>query len=303
MHFGSARRLLLVVATSLLAALAVAWFGLRTESAPRDPALQAQQPGAETRKAAPSVNVLSARVTLPTGHAIRADDIYSLTLPEGQIAKDLLRDTPENRETLERRSAPRDIPAGTPFVVSDLLSPTPDVVPAPPPAPPAPPSMGLADGMRAIAIPVTAETAVAGLISGGDRVDVILSYDTRDGERAVRTILRNVRVIARDLVTDNATAARGVPRTITLELNPEGAKVLTLAMQTGDLLLILSPPGEAPVATIAEDEPMLSSRIFGPSSKTAPTARPPSVEIFRGNGAQRAPAPAPHAPPSAASSP
>ncbi|WP_168161498.1 Flp pilus assembly protein CpaB [Oceanicola sp. S124] len=280
------KRLLLVIVTSLLAALAVAWFSISTNGAPIEARAQAPvtPSPAPAPAPAPTVSVLTARSSLAKGAAIPPEALGRLTLADGQLQEGLLQDTPANRQALLALAAPRDIPAGTTFIAADLLPPAPEPV-AEPPRPVGYAGL-LGTGMRAIAVPVTAETAVAGLISSGDRVDVMISYDTREGLRAVRTILSNVRVIARDRTTGNTSDGTGVPRTITLELDPEGAKILALAMQTGDLMLVLSAPGGGPLPLIIEDAPMLSSRLSGGD---APRAAPATtrVEVFRGNATQR----------------
>ena len=284
MYFGSTKRLILITATSLLAALAVAWFGLKTQGAPRDTEIRPQAaPAVAAVAPETSVTILTAARSLAPGAAIPPEAMGQLRIPEDQMKLAFLTDTPENRAALTAHPARREIPAGTAFVADDLLA------PQPAPATPRPTGSAalLRPGMSAIAVPVTAETAVAGLISSDDRVDVLMSYDTRDGLRAVRTILRNVRVIARDRLTAGDIATAGVPRTITLELDPEGAKVLALAMQTGDLLLVLSPPGGGEVPMIVQDEPMLSSRISGGDAPRAPVAATASVQVFRGDGSQR----------------
>ncbi len=62
-------------------------------------------------------------------------------------------------------------------------------------------SVVLTPGMRAIAAPVTVDSAVAGFILPGDRVDVIYSRDSQSEDvkgYVTRTVVRNVRVLAID---------------------------------------------------------------------------------------------------------
>lgn len=62
-------------------------------------------------------------------------------------------------------------------------------------------SVVLGPGMQAIAAPVTVDSAAAGFILPGDRVDVIYSRESQDEDTkgfVTRTVMRNVRVLAID---------------------------------------------------------------------------------------------------------
>ena len=105
----------------------------------------------------------------------------------------------------------------------------------------------LQPGMRAMAIPVSVETAAGGFILPGDRVDVLLSRQvemTVNGaarqEHVSETVLRNVKVLAVDqtTATDGKTTTV-VGATATLELAAADSEVLALAKAQGDLTLTL----------------------------------------------------------------
>lgn len=70
-------------------------------------------------------------------------------------------------------------------------------------------SVVLTPGMRAMAFPVSVDTAAGGFILPGDRVDVLLSRDG-GGEKGLitSTVLRNVRVLAIDQAAEPAKDAR-----------------------------------------------------------------------------------------------
>ncbi len=258
----------------------MAWIGLdRNETAvPARPSPDVTAQAAAPPAAA-TISILSATDTIEAGSRIAPDSITQITMIQSPGTRDLVSDTIENRQALSDMVAHRTIPGGTPFVISDLQ-------PAPVSRPTVKPASGtaalLTPGMRAISLPVTAEMAVAGLITRGDRLDILVTYDVPENIRAVRTVLRNVRVIATDRITEvSHETPESPPETVTLELPPEGAKVLALAMRTGKLVLVLSPAdsGERPV--IADDEPILSSQIsdIGLSGR-APATK--SVRIIRG---------------------
>jgi len=105
----------------------------------------------------------------------------------------------------------------------------------------------LGAGMRAISAPVTVDTAVAGFILPGDRVDVIYSRDRPDdtvGGFETRTIMRNVRVLAIDQKPEPEKDAKSMVGTVaTLEIPAAAAEAvvgaLAQAKQSGVLMLVL----------------------------------------------------------------
>ncbi|WP_418595839.1 Flp pilus assembly protein CpaB [Ponticoccus sp. (in: a-proteobacteria)] len=268
------RRVLLVLSTSVILAVVVTWASLRAEGGPSTPvpAAVAAEPGAV------GVSVLIAAEALAEGVELAPDRIKAILLPEHVVGEDFLRDTETTRRALTQMRATRAIPKDTPFVHSDLRplsvkASDPTDIAAPPRA-----ADRLASGMRAISVPLTRETSISGLIAPEDRVDIMVSYGLADGVRAVRTVLAHVRVVA----IDGAGGGNAGARMITLELHPEGAKVLALAQGTGNLVFVLSPPGGGGLPRIASDVPLLSTQISG--QPEAP-ARP--VTVFRGQAGLR----------------
>jgi pilus assembly protein CpaB len=109
-------------------------------------------------------------------------------------------------------------------------------------------SVVLSPGKRAMAVPVTSETAVGGFILPGDRVDVLqtrdaLAPDADGGGGKVtiaETILQNVRVLALDQSTAAEKDAKSiVAATATIEVSPADAEALTRAKATGPVTLAL----------------------------------------------------------------
>ncbi len=96
----------------------------------------------------------------------------------------------------------------------------------------------LAEGHRAMAIEVSAETAVGGFVTPGDFVDVVLTHGRQDSLQAV-TILQYVRIVGVDQDSDERTDGPGIARTVTVEVTPEEGQRLALAQQAGTLSLSL----------------------------------------------------------------
>jgi len=111
----------------------------------------------------------------------------------------------------------------------------------------------LGPGMRAVTVPVSANTGVAGFVFPGDRIDLVLtqSVDASGGGggdqrsfRAAETIIRNIRVLATDQRTDNTADAEGKTEVrtfanVTVEATPKIAEQIAVAQQLGTISLSL----------------------------------------------------------------
>ena len=107
----------------------------------------------------------------------------------------------------------------------------------------------LGPGMRAVTVPVSARTGVAGFVFPGDRVDVVLTMQYKSQVTDLKyegseTILKNVRVLATDQSTETVTNEEGKTvvrafRTVTIEVTPKIAEQVGLAQTMGTLSLSL----------------------------------------------------------------
>ena len=106
----------------------------------------------------------------------------------------------------------------------------------------------LGPGMRAITVPVSALTGVAGFVFPGDRVDLMLTQnvagDTGPALKVSETIMRNLRVLATDQrskssVDENGNTVVAKYKLVTLEVTPSIAEKITVAQSIGTLSLSL----------------------------------------------------------------
>ncbi|MAW98861.1 MAG: Flp pilus assembly protein CpaB [Sphingomonas sp.] len=121
----------------------------------------------------------------------------------------------------------------------------------------------LGPGMRAVTVPVSAQSAVAGFVFPGDRVDLILTQEVAGGGdgpplKASETVLRNLRVLATDQRTSAAKDDKGNPMvapysSVTVETTPRIAEKIAVAQQLGSLSLSLR--------SLADTSQQLESRI------------------------------------------
>ncbi|MDQ0251708.1 Flp pilus assembly protein CpaB [Sphingomonas sp. Sphisp140] len=107
----------------------------------------------------------------------------------------------------------------------------------------------LGAGMRAVTVPVSTQSAVAGFVFPGDRIDLILTQSVSGGGdgpalKASETVLRNLRVLATDQKTDKQTDDKGntivnTYSTVTVEATPKIAEKIAVAQTIGTLSLSL----------------------------------------------------------------
>ena len=98
-------------------------------------------------------------------------------------------------------------------------------------------------GMRAVSVRVNEVVSVAGFVTPGTRVDVLLTGTPGTGEQQTTTVLQNVAVLASGHTLERS--ASGDPQNtavITLLVTPDDAERLTLASSEGHIQLALRNP-------------------------------------------------------------
>ena len=161
----------------------------------------------------------------------------------------------------------------------------------------------LSPGARAITIPVATGGASTGLLSPGDRVDVVLTQTFKNDPSLARrsvseTVVQSLRVLAVDAADAKLTgASSGFGRTVTLEVTPEQAEKINVATELGKLSLTLrsmssdggvaatSSAVSAKTAAVRQTWASDVSPALGDASRpdVAMTAERPTVEIIRGS--------------------
>lgn len=184
--------------------------------------------------------VLVATTTLPVGTIITADTLRYQPWPDGlvQPAYYVKQDGKGDPTSLVGTVVRNEITAGQPVTQGALIKPGERGFLA----------AALGPGMRAITVPVSATTSVAGFVFPGDHVDMMLTQTvagTGDGPalKVSETIVRNIRVLATDQRT-NAINEEGKPEVrtmsmVTLEVTPKIAEKVQVAQTIGALSLSL----------------------------------------------------------------
>lgn len=97
------------------------------------------------------------------------------------------------------------------------------------------------EGMRAVAVRVTDDTAVSGFVQPGMHVDVLVTgRPPNGGDVITRTVLQNVLVLtAGTQIQADARGQAVQAPTVTVVVSPEDAEILTLAGNEGRIKLVL----------------------------------------------------------------
>lgn len=263
--------------------------------------------------------VLVAQRALPVGTIITADAIAYQAWPKQMVQDAYFVEGSSDMNKLLGTVVRHPITAGEPVTQGTLVAPGDRGFLA----------AALGPGMRAITVPVSAKTGVAGFVFPGDRVDLVLTQSV-DGEngnslKTAETILGNIRVLATDQSTETTHDADGKTqvrefRTVTLEVTPKIAEKVAVAQTIGTLSLSLRSiadnqseldgaiaSGQVKVpagASKAEEENLLRSAISQPRdggdsyvtggdvSRFQRKSIPPRMDASRPGMAMAAPAPA-----------
>lgn len=183
--------------------------------------------------------VLVATKALPVGTIIDAAALRFQPWPKELVENAYFLESSAESRNLVGTVVRFAIPAGQPITQGSLVKPGDRGFLA----------AALGPGMRAVTVPVSAQSAVAGFVFPGDRVDLVLTQTVAGGGdgpplKASETFLRNLRVLATDQRTDKNSDDQGQTvvstySTVTVEATPRIAEKIAVAQTVGTLSLSL----------------------------------------------------------------
>lgn len=247
-----------ILAAAAIAAIAVAFFVKQAMSG-QDAAPQVVQ----VQEERPSVRVLAARGDLATGARTSASDFYWQAWPDEAVSPGyIVEGRGQGIEDFAGSVVRAPIAQGEPITGRRLVQPGDAGFMA----------AVLSPGMRAVAVPISAERGAGGFILPNDRVDVIVSFEEeseggRGSRRAfvARTIVENARVLAIDEVFGDGGEGEDnvIGDTATLELTPEQARAVSVAVVRGEVSLVLRSltDNEGGPVLISGGEPQASAEL------------------------------------------
>ena len=231
-----------------------------------------------------TVAILAAAHDMPAGTRLHKTDLKTVQMPEKDLPKTAILD---EKQALDRPLL-FPITANEPITLSKIASATgAEGLPA-----------SIEIGKRAISVPITDTSGVAGLIQPRAHVDVLFTRPGSMAEAITTTILEDVIVLAIGRNTETAsssttaaTAAAQAPRTATqaatLLVTPEQARKLELAKNQGKISLALRNPLDHNLdldnrATTSQvlygDAARSRTPYFGSQPKTVKIEKPPVVQ-------------------------
>ena len=230
-----------------------------------------------------TTRVLAAATDIKLGSVLRDHDLTTIeiagTLPKGAITR---------REDAIGRGVVSNLYSGEPILDSRLAAPG--------------SGGGLAatipQGMRASAVKVNDVVGVAGFVTPGMRVDVLISGNPPGASAnqgpMVKTILQNIEVLSAG--TDIQRDAEGKPQqvqVVNLLVTPQQAEVLSLASNETHIQLVLrnpldtqlgTPPGTGMAQLFTDVVPPPKAVAVGHKAPTVvPASRSYMVEVFNGS--------------------
>jgi len=200
--------------------------------------------GAQQAAAAPAVplgpKVLVAKKALPVGTIIDAESFTFQPWPKELVQSAYyLEGQPDGDPKKLLGTVVRNaITAGQPVTRGSLVGPQDRGFLA----------AALAPGMRAVTVPVSVSSSVAGFVFPGDHVDLMLTQQVQGGGdgpvlKVSETIIRNLRVLATDQrITSTDDEGKTKVQTfsnVTIEVTPKIAEKIAVAQSLGSLSLSL----------------------------------------------------------------
>lgn len=198
-------------------------------------ATTAEQAAAAQRPSYQEVQVVVSRRDLAIGEMLREADMVTRMVPVDFAPADVV--TFADHERYIDRIVRGPIKRGTPLSASALVPPAQQF------------SRVIAPGRVGYTLSVNENNSISGMITPGDRVDILMSFDgdresggvsfVRSGERVV-PLLENIMVLATGQRVGEVPGEdnRGFS-SVTLELDPMQAEQLTVAQETGTLRVLL----------------------------------------------------------------
>jgi pilus assembly protein CpaB len=205
-----------------------------------------------------NAEVIVAANDLQVGHKINETDIKIIKIPASAIPGG----TPRRRRDVLDHAVIMPISAGE-FILNNKLAGEnaggglPSLIPP---------------GMRAVSVRVTEVVSVAGFVTPGTRVDVLLTgTPTGATDQQTTTVLQNVLVIAagHTLERNSTGEAQNTP-VITLLVSPDDAQRVTLASSEGHIQLVLRSPIDTKQETVAATNSRELYKGLAPAPSTNP---------------------------------
>jgi pilus assembly protein CpaB len=237
----SPRRIIFIV-IALLASGATIFIGRAWLTTERAAHVEAAPPPTK-----PATMILVARGELHSGQFVRPENLRWQAWPDDAVSQSYIVSSQNHLEDYVGAVVRNAIGDGEPITETRVVRPGDRGFLA----------AVLTPGFRAVTVPVTPSSGLAGFVFPGDHVDVILSFTLTDpnlpssekGDPAHthhtgETVLTDVRVLALDQRADDQSKEVSVAKTATLEVTPKQAEAIAVVQELGKLSLSLRSLGQ-----------------------------------------------------------
>jgi len=141
----------------------------------------------------------------------------------------------------------------------------------------------LEDGKRALTVSVDQVSSISGLLSPGDRVDILFSVN-RERVRRTVVLMTDIHVLATGFATEGTGDDVGSPQargfsTVTLLVDPDQAARLVHAREEGSLNVVLRADGDG---SDYGPRRVTLSNLLGEPERPAPLPARPGIEVILG---------------------
>ena len=184
------------------------------------------------------VKVVVATSDLHSGSELSTQNVVAREVPKEFLHKDAI--TINQWDRFAGRATRANLTGGAPILKSQLLEPQVDSL-----------ADILVEGKRALTVPVDQISSISGLLSPGDRVDILLTVDEANNKPVTLPIMKDIEVLATGVrineeVDQNRRSGRKKDRggrfnTVTMLVDPEQAAKIVHARKEGTLTVVLRP--------------------------------------------------------------
>jgi pilus assembly protein CpaB len=192
----------------------------------------------EAKSRSEAVKIVVAKVDLPRGAALSSDNLAVRDVPKTWAQSGAV--LPDQFSRIDGQRLGHPIKAGE-MLMWTRRAPT--------------FSARVDAGRRAVTVPVDEISSISGLLEPGDKVDLIVTVE-RGGQRHTVPVLQGVDVLAtgQRSVDDARSGEKRLYTTVTLDTDPQQARNLILARESGRLTALLRNPDDAvPLAGVPVD--------------------------------------------------
>lgn len=230
------------------------------------------------------VRIAVADADLAFGDQLNADNVRLLAWPATSVPQGAFNENDTPRLLAAGNVAIRPIARGEPILVSRISE-------------RAVLSANLPPNMRAVTVPVDAVTGVAGFVTPGDVVDVLLTRQIPgDGatadDKMTTVIMESIQVLAVDLRAGEQNTDPAESKTATLMVTPPDAQKLVLSTQIGRLSLALrNVQDQSSSGRQIVTSRQMGGGLFIPATRNAPAAQPAAPAVAAAPASRPAAAP------------